>query len=245
MRQGQPAVGRSLEGHLVLCLGESPESYQGIGSVLESEGYQFSFAPSNGPIRLLLVSLPFSLILVDYGGSTEETRNICRRIRHITNLPILVLAEQGDTRELLSYLAAGANDYILKPVRPEELAARIYAVLQRKTGPLQPIRSQVLRCSDLVVDLASRRVLKAGKEIDMYPIGFRLLVYFIQHEGEVISKEKLLQDVWGYEFATGEMNLVETAVQRLRKELGDTSKNSQYIHTTWGSGYRFEPEAVR
>jgi DNA-binding response OmpR family regulator len=231
-----------LESRIVLCLGESPETFQGIGSVLESEGYQLSFAPSNGPIRLLLVSLPFSLILVDSSGPPEETKNVCRRIRHITNLPILVLAELADTRELLSYLAAGANDYILKPVRLEELTARIYAVLQRKTGPLQPIRSQVLHCSDLVVDLASRRVLKAGREVDMYPIGFRLLVYFIQHEGEIISKEKLLQEVWGYEFATGEMNLVETAIQRLRKDLGDSSKNSQYIHTTWGSGYRFEPE---
>lgn len=229
-----------MESHLILCLSESAQSRQGIAGTLEAEGFQVIYATCHDPVRTMLVSLPFLLIIIDCVGSPEESKTVCRRVRRITALPILLLTDPSKTQVLLSYLAVGATDYVVKPYRPDELVARVLAILQR-AGVQQPEEMpQVLRCCDLVMDVSSRRVMKGGSEIEVSPIGFRLLVYFFQHECEVISKKQLLRDVWGYDYSTGDLNMVDSAIQRLRKDLGDNPKSPRYIHTVWGSGFRFD-----
>lgn len=231
-----------MESHLILFLSESAQSRQTITGTLEAEGFQVIHATCHDPVRTMLVSMPFSLIIIDCVGSPEDSKTVCRRVRRITALPILLLTEPSRTQVLLSYLAVGATDYVVKPYRPEELIARIMVILQR-AGVQQPEEMpQVLRCCDLVVDVSARRVLQGGSAVEVSPIGFRLLVYFLQHECEVVSKQQLLRDVWGYEYSTGDLNMVDSAIQRLRKDLNDNPRRPRYIHTVWGSGFRFDRE---
>jgi two-component system response regulator MtrA len=230
-----------LESHLILCLSESVQSRRRFSEILEVEGFQVIFATCHDPIRTILVSLPFALIAIDCSGSPDEAKVACLRVRRMTVLPILLLTGPAGTDVLLSYLKVGANDYIITPCKPEELVARVLALLQRADSRQPLDMSLVLRCCDLVVDVPGRRVLRGGNEVEVSPIGFRLLVYFLQHECEVISKHQLLRDVWGYEYATGDLNMVDSAIQRLRRDLGDNPKSPRYIHTVWGSGYRFDP----
>lgn len=229
-----------MESHLILFLSESAQSRQAITGTLEAEGFQVIHATCHDPVRTMLVSMPFSLIIIDCVGSPEESKTACRRVRRITALPILLLTEPSRTQVLLSYLAVGATDYVVKPYRPEELIARVMAILQRADDQKPEEMPQVLRCCDLVVDVPGRRVLQDGSDVEVSPIGFRLLVYFLQHECEVITKPQLLRDVWGYEYSTGDLNMVDSAIQRLRKDLNDNPKSPRYIHTVWGSGYRFD-----
>lgn len=198
------------------------------------------YVSCHDPMRTLLVKTPFSLILIDCSHSPEESKIACQRIRHMTTLPIFLLTDPVESPVLLSYLSAGANDFIVKPYRPEELTARLLALLQRSHPQPVETTSQVLRYCDLVVDVCARRVLKNGREIELSPIGFRLLVYFLNHESELISKHQLLRDVWGYEYPTGDLNMVDSAIQRLRRDLGENPKMPEFIHTVWGNGYRFD-----
>lgn len=231
-----------MESRLILCLSDAEQPRQVVREALAEEGFQCIFATCHDPIRTMLVSLPFSLILIDCTGGPEEAKTACRRVRRMTALPILLLSEPAKTAELLAYLAAGANDYIIKPLKPAELVARVLVMLQRSDSLPRDEVQQVLRCCDLVVDVANRHVLRAGSEIEISPIGFRLLLYFFQHECEVVTRQQLLRDVWGYGHAAGDMNMVDSAIQRLRKDLGDDPRKPRYIHTVWGSGYRFDGE---
>lgn len=231
-----------MESRLVLCLSDAVQPREVVRDALAVEGFQCIFATCHDPIRTMLVSLPFSLILIDCTGGPEEAKTACRRVRRMSVLPILLLSEPAKTAELLAYLAAGANDYIVKPLQPADLAARVLVMLHRFDSQPRDEAEQVLRCCDLVVDVADRRVIRSGSEIELSPISFRLLVYFFQNECKVITRRQLLRDVWGFEYSTGDLNLVDSAIQRLRKDLGDDPRKPRYIHTVWGSGYRFDRE---
>lgn len=229
-----------MESHLILCLFESAQSRQPLSDLFDAAGFQVTYATCHDPVRTMLVSLPFSLIVINCAGSPDDSKAACRRVRRLTSLPILLLTPPARTDVLLSYLSAGANDYIVTPCDAEELSARLQALLRREDSQQPGGGSEVLRCCDLVVDVPGRRVLQAGREIEVSPIGFRLLIYFLQHECEVVARLQLQREVWGYAYPTSDLNMVDSAIQRLRRDLGDDPKSPRYIHTVWGSGYRFD-----
>jgi DNA-binding response OmpR family regulator len=164
---------------------------------------------------------------------------VCREIRAISRVPIIMLTARGEEYDKLFGFELGIDDYIVKPFSPKELLARIKAILSRSSLPLvEPIMTNRIQIADLRVDFDARNVYLEQKLISMTPKEYDLLNFFVTHQGKVYSREQLLNLVWGYEFL-GDVRTVDTHVKMLRESLG---KYRKWIVTAWGIGYKFEAE---
>jgi two-component system, OmpR family, alkaline phosphatase synthesis response regulator PhoP len=160
---------------------------------------------------------------------------VCRRIRETSTLPVLMLTARDDDLDKIAGLEVGADDYLTKPFNPRELVARVRAILRRSAARTRPDGS-VLRHGDLVLD-AGRRECKVGEtEIRLAPKEFDLLWELLDHRGFVLTRDQLLERVWGYTFA-GDTRTVDVHVRQLRRKLGDAAP----IVTVWGIGYKAGP----
>ena len=160
------------------------------------------------------------------------------RARKITT-PVIMLTARSEEYDKLAGLEGGADDYVVKPFSPRELVARVKAVLAR-TMPAPDDGGSVFRFGDLTVDTASHSVKVAGQEVPLTPKEFDLLVFLISNKGIALSREKILQKVWNYDYY-GEDRTVDTHIKMLRGHLGPCR---QYIVTVWGIGYKFDPETL-
>ena len=161
------------------------------------------------------------------------------RARHI-NTPVIILTARGEEYDKLAGLEGGADDYVVKPFSPRELVARVKAVLNR-TMPKPAAASDTMTFGELTIDTASHTVRVSGEEVALTPKEFDLLVFLASNKGIALSREKILQKVWNYDYF-GEDRTVDTHVKMLRGHLG---KCRSYIATVWGIGYKFDPDATR
>ena len=157
---------------------------------------------------------------------------VCRRTRANSDVPILILSARDEVEDRVDGLNLGADDYLVKPFALEELAARVVALLRRSGAP----PGRVLRHADLELDQATREVRRSGHLIDLTAREFALLRYFMEHPRQVLSKNQLLEAVWGYDYV-GDSNVVEAYVSYLRRKL-NVSGEPDLIQTVRGSGYR-------
>jgi two-component system, OmpR family, response regulator MprA len=157
---------------------------------------------------------------------------VCRRTRAKSDVPILILSARDEVEDRVDGLNLGADDYLVKPFAFEELAARVIALLRRSGAP----PGRVLRQADLELDQATREVRRSGHLIDLTAREFALLRYFMEHPRQVLSKNQLLEAVWGYDYV-GDSNVVEAYVSYLRRKLNAPGK-PDLIQTVRGSGYR-------
>jgi DNA-binding response OmpR family regulator len=161
---------------------------------------------------------------------------VCKRIRQHGDLPVLMLTARDEDVDKIIGLEVGADDYMTKPFNPRELVARVRAILRRAAPDRSDRESAVIRHGDLVVD-AGRREAKVGDtEIQLAPKEFDLLWELLDHRGLVLTRDQLLERVWGYTFA-GDTRTVDVHVRQLRRKLGDASP----IVTVWGVGYKVSP----
>ena len=161
------------------------------------------------------------------------------RARHI-NTPVIILTARGEEYDKLAGLESGADDYVVKPFSPRELVARVRAVLNR-TMPRPTEAADTMTFGELTIDTASHTVRVSGEEVALTPKEFDLLVFLASNKGIALSREKILQKVWNYDYF-GEDRTVDTHVKMLRGHLG---KCRSYIATVWGIGYKFDPDAAR
>ena len=154
--------------------------------------------------------------------------------------PVIMLTARGEEYDKLAGLESGADDYVVKPFSPRELVARVKAVLAR-TMPKEPEDTEVYRFGALTIDVASHSVKVDGKETSLTPKEFDLLVFLAGNKGMALSREKILQKVWNYDYY-GEDRTVDTHVKMLRSHLGSCRG---YIVTVWGIGYKFDPDAAK
>ena len=180
------------------------------------------------------------IILLDINMPGPDGIDVCRRIRNIVSCPIIFLTARVDEADKINGFAAGGDDYVVKPFSPRELVARVKAVLAR-TMPKEPEDTEVYRFGALTIDVASHSVKVDGKETSLTPKEFDLLVFLAGNKGMALSREKILQKVWNYDYF-GEDRTVDTHVKMLRGHLG---KCRSYIATVWGIGYKFDPDATR
>ncbi len=210
---------------------------------LEKEGFEVT-ATGDGEEALLLVDerAP-DIILLDWMVPMVSGIEVCRRLRRnpaTRDVPIIMLTARGEEGDRVRGLNAGADDYITKPFSPGELIARIHAVLRRAHPTLE---ADVLSFADIEMDIAAHRVTRAGRPVDLRPIEFRLLRYFIEHPGRVFSREQLLDQVWPDD-AFIEPRTVDVHIRRLRKAL-DVTGGADLIRTVRAAGYALEAPAER
>ena len=173
------------------------------------------------------------LVLLDLGLPDMDGMEVLRRLRTSSPVPILILSARADVEARIEGLRSGADDYMVKPFDLRELAARIWAILRRQDVRLH----RVVRSGELVLYREIRRVTRAGRRIELTPLEFKLLEFFMTHPGRVFTRGELLRHVWGYE-AVGAANLVNVHVGNLRRKIGDT--HNTLIRTVRGIGYIFE-----
>lgn len=223
---------------IILVADDDPETRELIRLVLEDAGMKVIFAQNGSELLDQWRSNQIDLIVLDVMMPAMDGFEACRRIRRVSDIPIIFLTAKSQEGDVINGFEIGADDYVIKPFRPGEFIARIRAILsrlerqRRKTG-------RRLSFDKLVLDLDSRRVVARGKSMEVTPLEFQLLQYLMQNIGVVISKEDLLQNVWGYTETAGDMNLIEAAIRRLRRKLEMDPSEPEYIHTVWGAGYRF------
>lgn len=174
-----------------------------------------------------------ALIILDVMMPKMDGWEVCREIRKNSKVPIIMLTARGDERDELLGFDLGVDEYISKPFSPKILVARVEAIL-RRTG--QNNMEDVLSVGGIVVDKAAHQVTVDEKNIDLSFKEFELLSYFIENQGIALSREKILNSVWNYDYF-GDARTIDTHVKKLRNKLGD---KGEYIKTVWGMGYKFE-----
>lgn len=211
-----------------------------LGPFLERTGFSVSFA-SDGVEALERVdeTNPEAIIL-DVMLPRMDGRAVLRQLRQAGNsTPIILLTQVGQASERAMALEEGADDYLNKPFDPQELAARVRAVLRRAQSGRPPLASsQKLTSGDIVLDRASRRVRIAAVETQLTPKAVNLLEYLMTHPDELLARDRLLDAVWGWDYPAG-TRTVDTRIAELRKALADDADAPRYIETVPGQGYRF------
>jgi DNA-binding response OmpR family regulator len=220
----------------ILIIDDEPEIVRGIEDNLTFEGYQ-TLAATNGETGLALACREApDLILLDIMMPRLSGWDVCRELRRRgIDVPVIMLTARAEEADRVQGLELGADDYITKPFSVRELMARVHAVL-RRPGPRR--KAEALAFGDVRVHVQARQVFKAGREVPMTRKEFDLLVYLVEHRGEIITRERLLDHVWGYErFPT--TRTVDTHVLRLRRKFELDPDRPAFILTVHGQGYRF------
>jgi len=207
--------------------------------VLEDEGYEVAEASDGETGIKMFGQIDPDLVLLDLRLPDISGFEVCRAIRRTSITPVIMVTAQTDTSDLVNGFDAGADDYVTKPVVPKELAARIRAAL-RRTQTVEPSLSSAKslnKIGDVEIDRNLSIVKKAGVEISLTKTEYRLLVEFAHHPGMVMSRDQLLERVWGYEYL-GDSRLVDAHVRRLRVKVETQPEEPTMIVTVRGMGYR-------
>lgn len=183
----------------------------------------------------------YDIIIMDVMMPRLDGYSACKEIRKHKNIPVIMLSARGEEYDKLFGFETGIDDYVVKPFSPRELMARVRAVLARsqaaKAAPEKP--EQRLKFQGLEIDLAGREVYVDGKRASMTPKEYDLLFYLVKNKGLALSRDKLLEEVWGYDFF-GDDRTVDTHIKMLR---GSLEPYRNFIVTLRGMGYKFEPDA--
>ena len=173
-----------------------------------------------------------ALILLDVMMPKMDGWEVCRTIRKYSQVPIIMLTARGEEQDELQGFSLGVDEYISKPFSPKILVARVEAILRRSSTMSQ----EVIDVGGIHIDKSAHQVLVAGKNVDLSYKEFELITYFAENQGIALSREKILNNVWNYDYF-GDARTIDTHVKKLRSKLGD---KGDYIKTIWGMGYKFE-----
>jgi DNA-binding response OmpR family regulator len=224
----------------ILLVDDEEAITSNLAPFLERAGFIVEVAGDGEEALGRVANFAPDLIVLDVLMPKLDGREVCRRLRAAGNwTPIIMLTQVGSPAERAMSLEEGADDYLNKPFDPYELVARIRAVLRRARPGVPPlIAARRLVCGSLVLDRPARRALLAGRELPLTPKSVAVLDYLMTHPDEVISRERLLDAVWGWDYPTG-TRAVDVRIAELRKALGDDPAQPRYIETVPGQGYRF------
>ena len=222
----------------LLLIEDDPSIRAALGLALEDEGYGILQA-ANGRIGLAMNSEHSpDLVLLDLRLPDISGFDVCREIRLTSSVPIIMVTAQTDTHDLVAGLEAGADDYVTKPVNTKELAARIRASLRRLVREHSGRMPDVTKFGNIELRRDEGVVLRDGVEVALTKTELRLLIEFCDHPNSVLSRDQLLERVWGYEYL-GDSRLVDAHIRRLRVKIEDSPNDPTHITTARGLGYRF------
>ena len=217
----------------IFLVEDDREIAKNLTRLLETEGFSVRHAPTQAEAVQLLGQETFDLALVDISLPDGNGFTVCTQIKQAQTIPVLVLTASGDEASVVTGLNIGADDYITKPFRPRELLARIGAAL-RKAGQVPA----VFTIQNLTVDMVNGLVKKEGRELFLSPLEYRLLLLFINNPKTILTRDRLLDELWD---AAGEFvndNTLTVYIKRLREKIEDDPASPQIIRTVRGTGYR-------
>ena len=213
-----------------------------LSEYLGGQGYSVR-AAENGKLGLrAMYERQPDIILLDVTMPDKDGWETLRRIREISNVPVIMLTARSDETDILHGFSLGADDYVTKPFSFAQLSARMHAVLSR-SGPENATEAK-LSSDGLEVDMRLKRAWRDGQPLALTPTEFKLLVTLMHHAGDVISPKDLVKDVWGAQYAS-EIGHVRRYIWHLRQKIEPDPENPRYIHNDRGFGYRFGPQQVK
>ena len=222
----------------ILVVDDEKLIVKGIKFSLEQDGMEIEVAYDGEEALNLIRKNKYDLAVLDVMLPKMDGLQVCREVREFSQMPIIMVTAKGEDMDKIMGLEYGADDYMTKPFNILELKARIKAVLRRSAASREekaPAKNE-LQIRDLLVDMDSRRVFVDGKEAYLTAKEFDLLEYFIKHKGMILSRDKILDSVWGFDYIGGYRS-VDTLVKKLRAKL---TKEYPYIKTVYGVGYCFD-----
>ncbi|MBQ8856992.1 MAG: response regulator transcription factor [Lachnospiraceae bacterium] len=206
-----------------------------IKDFLVKNGYEVLEAEDGEKaVDMFLCVKDIALIILDVMMPKMDGWEACREIRKNSKVPIIMLTAKSSESDELKGCDLGVDEYISKPFSPKILVARVEAVLRRSNAA---VAEEVIRAGDIVIDKSAHQVTIDGKAIELSYKEFELLTYFAENQGIALSREKILNNVWNYDYF-GDARTIDTHVKKLRSKLGE--KGGEYIKTIWGMGYKFE-----
>ncbi len=230
----------ALERRRILVVDDEPQITRVLRTTLSSHGYTIHTAADGDEALEVMRDWTPDLVITDLAMPNMEGLELCRRIRDKSAIPIIVLSVRGDERTKIEALDTGADDYVTKPFGPNELLARVRAMLRRAGMPQVSREITKIEIGDFAIDLETRHVTVRGREVHLSPKEFDLVVYWAQHPNKVITHRALLAAVWA-DTPTAEADHLRVFVNHLRKKLEPEDGSVHYIVTEPWVGYRFEP----
>lgn len=221
----------------ILIVDDDPQLRDTMTIMLQSQNYNVHVAPTGKDGLSQAQEYAPDLILLDVVLPDMEGFEVVRELRQISNIPVLMLTGRGESSDIVSGLDSGADDYLIKPFKSDELLARVRALLRRVPVSDQPI---VAVDGQLTIDTKSRVVQVRGETVDLTPTEYQLLVLLAQHPGEVLDHQTLLQRVWGEEYVSDTAYL-KVYIWHLRRKLEQNPHEPKIVMTEWGVGYRLVP----
>lgn len=205
-----------------------------VRDFLERAGFQvFEAGDGMEALDVFYDNQDIGLIILDVMMPKMDGWEVCREIRKESKVPIIMLTARGEERDELNGFELGVDEYISKPFSPKILVARVNALLRRTSGLAM---DQMVSAGGIEIDKAAHIVKIDGNPVDLSFKEFELLTYFMENQGIALSREKILNNVWNYDYF-GDARTIDTHVKKLRNKLGD---KGEYIRTIWGMGYKFE-----
>ena len=221
----------------IMVVDDDPNIRELVRLYLEKEGFEVTCAERGDEAVKMFRATPPNLMLLDVMLPGMDGWQVCREVRKISNIPIIMLTAKDETFDKVLGLELGADDYIVKPFDMKELVARIKAVICRFQAADAPEKELVF--PGLTINISQYTVTYMGKPLEMPPREIELLYFLASHPGMVFTREQLLEQVWGYDYF-GDSRTVDVHVKRLREKLSGGEELGWQIKTVWGVGYKFE-----
>ena len=223
----------------ILLVEDDPSIREVTAIGLEAAGFAVTTAGDGVEAVERFRSDPFDLILLDIMLPRLDGYEVTRQVRRTSTVPIVMLTARGEAMDVVVGLEAGADDYVRKPFEVPELIARVRAALRRAgaTSGAAPGETETLRFGPLAIDVGGRTVARDGTDIPLTRTEFDLLLELVRHAGQVLSRDVLLDRVWGYDYL-GDSRLVDVAIQRLRAKVEADPASPELIQTVRGAGYK-------
>ena len=221
----------------IMVVDDDPNIRELVRLYLEKEGFEVTCAERGDEAVKMFRATPPNLMLLDVMLPGMDGWQVCREVRKISNIPIIMLTAKDETFDKVLGLELGADDYIVKPFDMKELVARIKAVIRRFQVAEAPEKELVF--PGLTINISQYTVTYMGKPLEMPPREIELLYFLASHPGMVFTREQLLEQVWGYDYF-GDSRTVDVHVKRLREKLSGGEGLGWQIKTVWGVGYKFE-----
>ena len=222
----------------ILVLDGDKSYVKGLRYSLEQDGYSIDALYSGKNALDKISKNKYSLILLDILLPDSNGINMCKSIRDISGVPIIVISEKGEDIDKILAFEYGADDYFVKPFNILVLKAKIKAMIRRESHKNIELNSQIIKVQDFIINTVGRKVTVNDRNINLTGKEFDLFYVLISNPGKVFRREELLELVWGYAYY-GDLRTVDVHIRRIREKLEKDSSDNEYIITKWGVGYYF------